>query len=96
MSVILFLTYIIPIIPLILTLDGLVSIWRTRSPQHVRHLANLANLSLNLEGKDFDGSEWTWTHQRSVHTRPFGRMLIVTGKKRSADEVEGGESEEED
>jgi len=87
----LFFTYIIPIIPFIVTLDGLVSIWRTRSPQHVRHLANLASLSLNLEGKDNDGAEWIWSHQRSIHTRPFGRMLIVTGKKGPVDEADGDE-----
>lgn len=77
-------TYVIPLLPCILVLDGLVSAWRTRTLQHVRHLAYLACLALSLEGSDQDCGQWKWAQQRGVHTRPFGRMNIITGRRTTA------------
>jgi hypothetical protein len=45
----LLLTYIVPLIPIVLVFDGLVSAWRTRSTEHLMHLANRAALGVNVE-----------------------------------------------
>lgn len=86
---ILFLTYIIPVVPFIIVLDGLISAWRTRTLSHIRHLAKLAALTLSLEGREKDGVGWRWTETRSVHTRPFGRMFAITGRKMPEGEQDG-------
>ncbi|OCF34743.1 hypothetical protein I316_03787 [Kwoniella heveanensis BCC8398] len=84
---ILFFTYIIPLIPLILVIDGWISVYRTRSTPHILHLANLASLSLALEGDD--EPHWKWEYGSSMHTWPFGRMSWVVGRKSAhADEIE--------
>lgn len=85
---VLFFTYVIPLIPLVMLFDGWVSAWRTRRPSQIKRLAALASLTLSLEGGDKDGdcgSEWKWEHGRSTHTRPCGRMLWITGKKRKVE-----------
>ncbi|WWC87825.1 uncharacterized protein L201_002717 [Kwoniella dendrophila CBS 6074] len=48
----LFFTYIIPIIPLVLIIDGWISCYRTRSISHILRLTNLACLTLQLENQD--------------------------------------------
>ncbi|ORY24396.1 hypothetical protein BCR39DRAFT_566630 [Naematelia encephala] len=73
-------TYIIPIIPAILIFDGLVSAWRTRSPQHIQYLAGLAAMTVQLEGGDKEG-EWKWESGGGVHTWPWGRMSYVIGRR---------------
>ncbi|WVQ83626.1 hypothetical protein IAT38_005767 [Cryptococcus sp. DSM 104549] len=99
-------TYLIPLIPLLLVLDGLISIYRTRTTPHILHLANLASLSLALEGEDKDdgGIDWVWEHGRKRHTWPFGRMTWIVGRRdrrcggaetEAETEVEGALSEVE-
>ncbi|ORX33676.1 hypothetical protein BD324DRAFT_610525 [Kockovaella imperatae] len=78
---ILILTYILPVLPFLMVFDGLVSAYRTRSLEHVRYLANLANLTLNLEGNDV--SEWSWNEGRRRHTWPSGKMYWIIGKRES-------------
>ncbi|WVQ94729.1 hypothetical protein IAU59_001809 [Kwoniella sp. CBS 9459] len=87
----LFFTYIIPLIPLILVIDGWISVYRTRSTPHILHLANLASLSLALEGDD--EPHWKWECGSDMHTWPFGRMSWVVGRKSALAEVEGVEGE---
>ncbi|KIR96365.1 hypothetical protein L804_06200 [Cryptococcus deuterogattii 2001/935-1] len=76
-------TYLIPLIPFILVLDGLISVYRTRSPSHILHLANLATLSLALEGEDkvIGDMDWKWEHGAERHTWPFGRLVWVIGRR---------------
>lgn len=76
-------TYLIPLIPFILVLDGLISVYRTRSPSHILHLANLANLSLALEGEDkvLGDMDWKWEHGAERHTWPFGQLVWVVGRR---------------
>lgn len=76
-------TYLIPLIPFVLVLDGLISVYRTRSPSHVLHLANLATLSLALEGEDkvTGDMDWKWEHGAERHTWPFGRLVWVVGRR---------------
>lgn len=90
----LFFTYVVPIIPFILVVDGLVSAWRTRSMEHVSptlrkgrllltlqvlHLANLASASLAMNNTDVP--EWTWECGRAQHTWPTGHMFWIVGRK---------------
>ncbi|WVO13320.1 hypothetical protein L204_100934 [Cryptococcus depauperatus] len=96
-------TYLVPLIPFMLVFDGLVSVYRTRSPKHILHLANLASLSLTLENefKDNEDMDWKWVYGSKRHTWPFGKMVWVVGRKRDAredgtvTETEGGYSEAE-
>lgn len=81
----LFFTYIIPIVPLILVLDGYVSAYRTRSLPHLMHLANLAAVKVSLErGKSAEGEEdveWLWESGTKKHTWPGGVMTWVIGRR---------------
>ena len=77
----LFFTYILPLIPFALTFDGLVSAYRTRPPEHVMHLANLASIRMSLEKEMAADEEWKWTWGYKRHTWPFGRMVWVIGRK---------------
>ena len=69
--------------------DGLVSAYRTRSLDHIKHLANLASVAVSLEGGDREGYEWRWREGRRVHTRPFGKLYWVIGKRERVGHVEG-------
>ncbi|KAL0242359.1 hypothetical protein I308_105988 [Cryptococcus tetragattii IND107] len=94
-------TYLIPLIPFILVLDGLISVYRTRSPSHILHLANLATLSLALEGEDkvIGDMDWKWEHGTERHTWPFGRLVWVVGRRDWSDNngnVTGTEAEAEE
>ncbi|WVR03893.1 hypothetical protein IAU60_000892 [Kwoniella sp. DSM 27419] len=93
----LFFTYVIPLIPLILVIDGWTSVYRTRPVSHVLHLANLASLSLQLEGED-KGLErdWKWEYGRERHTWPFGYMTWIVGRKRPSGGDEGDETDADD
>lgn len=84
----LFFTYIFPVIPFILTFDGLISAWRTRSFPHILHLADQAAMRVDLEGADGDHVEWKWEYGRGRHTWPFGEMFWVVGRSdRDSDEA---------
>ena len=81
-SGVLILTYIIPLIPFLMLFDGLVSAYRTRSLDHVQYLANLAGMTLSLEGSH-NVPEWTWTEGRRRHTWPSGFMYSIIGRRES-------------
>ncbi|WWC68690.1 uncharacterized protein I206_102624 [Kwoniella pini CBS 10737] len=53
LSILIF-TYIIPIIPLFLIIDGWISVYRTRSISHILRLTNLASLTIQLENQNFN------------------------------------------
>ncbi|WRT65650.1 uncharacterized protein IL334_002595 [Kwoniella shivajii] len=93
----LFFTYIIPLIPLVLVIDGWISVYRTRPVPHVLRLANLAALSLQLEGEDKgDDGEWKWEYGTRNHTWPWGKMLYIIGRKRRINGEENEETDSED
>jgi len=85
------LTYIFPIIPAIVTFDGLISAWRTRSYSHVLHLAELAAMRVNLEGGDKECIDWKWEHGSATHTWPWGKVDWIVGRRdRAGDETQEG------
>ncbi|WVW80087.1 hypothetical protein I302_102060 [Kwoniella bestiolae CBS 10118] len=92
---ILFFTYIIPLIPLTLLIDGSISVYRTRSISHILRLTNLASLTLQLENQD-DGSkedyEWDWEFGKRRHTWPWGEMIYIVGRKKRFDDGEDGDA----
>lgn len=76
-------TYLIPILPIIFVFDGLVSIWRSRTPDHLAHLATLASMAVGLEsglggagrdGREQSGEKSTYGRSRagSIRTRRSG------------------------
>lgn len=75
-------TYLIPIIPFVLVVDGYVSSWRTRSFDHVKHLVAQAEQQLRMDGKT--PPTWTWEHGSRTHTWPGGKMYWITGRKTSS------------
>ncbi|KAK8861538.1 hypothetical protein IAR55_002360 [Kwoniella newhampshirensis] len=94
----LFFTYIVPIIPLLLVLDGILSVYRSRSIPHLLRLVNLASLNFHLEGgggkEEFD---WKWEYGKKRHTWPFGQMVWVVGRRdRRGDRGGEGESESDE
>ncbi|KAL3421780.1 hypothetical protein PVAG01_05936 [Phlyctema vagabunda] len=68
----LFFTYIIPIIPFVLVVDGYISSLRTRSPEEVQALMKSC-------GAPCDG--WTIKSGQELHTWPTGYMTWVIGVK---------------
>lgn len=62
-------------------LDGLISAWRTRSLAHIKHLSQLASLTLTLEGREKEGQGWNWTEERYTHTWPFGTLIAIVGRR---------------
>jgi hypothetical protein len=68
----LFFTYIIPLIPLILVLDGYVSSLRTRTSEEIQSLMREC-------GAHVDG--WTVKSGAAQHTWPTGYMTYVIGVK---------------
>lgn len=69
----LFFTYIIPIIPAVLVLDGIVSSLRTRSPEEVQDLMKKCGASM-------DG--WTIKSGHEMHTFPTGYMTWFIAVKK--------------
>lgn len=77
----LFLTYIIPFLPFVFVFDGLISAYRTRTPRHISHLANLAAMDIAMEADKIELDEWKWEFGSRIHTFPGGRMSWVIGRK---------------
>ncbi|WWD16553.1 hypothetical protein CI109_100980 [Kwoniella shandongensis] len=94
----LFFTYIIPLIPLLLVLDGIMKVYRSRSIPHFLHLANLASLNFHLEGgKPEEDIDWKWEYGKKRHTWSLGTMVWVVGRRdRRNDRRGGGEGSESD
>jgi hypothetical protein len=68
----LFFTYIIPVLPFVLVVDGIVSSLRTRSAEEIQALMKQC-------GAANDG--WTVKSGREMHTFPTGYMTWVIGIK---------------
>ncbi|EIW66592.1 hypothetical protein TREMEDRAFT_34976 [Tremella mesenterica DSM 1558] len=86
-----FFTYIIPIIPFILTFDGLISCYRTYTPEHITHLACLASVDIahEMAVEDTDApDEWVWSSGKFRHTWPFGYGTWVIGRRPGGQELE--------
>jgi hypothetical protein len=80
----LLLTYGLPVLPFIFVFDGLVSAYRTRTPEHLSHLATLATMSASVASADRNGVgeiDWKWEFGTEMHTWPFGRMGWAVGRK---------------
>ncbi|KAJ9103047.1 hypothetical protein QFC20_004856 [Naganishia adeliensis] len=78
----LFFTYIVPIIPLILVLDGYVSAYRTRTFAHIKYLADRAAEDLEKQGKQPTGARpWVWEQGRAAHTAGIGKMYYIVGRR---------------
>ena len=60
----LFFTYLVPIIPLVMTFDGYVSSLRTRTPEEI--------MEMMPKGEDVKG--WKFRSGSACHTYPFGDM----------------------
>lgn len=69
----LFFTYIIPIIPFVVVIDGYISALRTRTPEEVLALWKRAN------GDDLKG--WKIMSGKECHTKPIGYMTWIIGVK---------------
>ncbi|OCL03169.1 hypothetical protein AOQ84DRAFT_357031 [Glonium stellatum] len=86
-------TYVCPILPVVLTWDGIVSCLRTREFEEVMRLVqeNTGPLVITTEVQD-DGvhikrcntAEWVFEGGRRRHTFPFGYLNWVTGRKVSS------------
>ena len=69
----LFFTYIIPIIPVVLVFDGIISSLRTRSPKEVQALMKKC-------GAEYDG--WTVKSGHEQHTFPTGYLTWLIAVKK--------------
>jgi hypothetical protein len=69
----LFFTYIIPVIPIVVVFDGLVSSLRTRSAEEVQAL--MKDCGANADG-------WIIKSGEEQHTWPIGHMSWVIGLKK--------------
>ncbi|KAF2432000.1 hypothetical protein EJ08DRAFT_586122 [Tothia fuscella] len=87
----LFLTYIVPVVPFIVTFDGLVSCLRTRSFEEVMKLVGSEGndkritSTIDEDGKEIQKAErgqWVFTGTSEVHTWPFGYTNWVVGYKK--------------
>ncbi|KAG9242837.1 hypothetical protein BJ878DRAFT_513548 [Calycina marina] len=69
----LFFTYIIPIIPLVVVWDGLISSLRTRTPDEIEHL---------MKNCGADSAGWTIQSGHEQHTWPTGYMFWFIASKK--------------
>ncbi|KAL8831295.1 MAG: hypothetical protein Q9191_000951 [Dirinaria sp. TL-2023a] len=70
----LFWTYVIPIVPLVVVLDGLVSAVRTRSGDEIMALMRKGRMEKEMRG-------WRFERGRSMHTWPTGQLIYFVGVK---------------
>jgi hypothetical protein len=84
----LFWTYIIPIVPFILSFDGVISAYRTYTFPHLTHLANAASVAVSLESAGKEEVDWRWEEGERVHTWPIGKIRWIVGRRdRRGDEA---------
>jgi hypothetical protein len=85
-------TYVIPVIPCIVTFDGWVSCLRTRSFEEIMALvakddgASGISSTIDEEGRNFQQAkrkDWVFKAMHQVHTWPLGYMNWVVGYKKS-------------
>lgn len=73
----LFFTYLVPLVPIVIQFDGLMSMLRTRTPQEVQDL-----LKSQVPAEEL--AQWTFRHGEELHTWPFGWLSwIICYKHRS-------------
>jgi hypothetical protein len=72
----LFLSGIIPVVPAVVVIDGLVSCLRTRTEEEINHLLRRAAADVN-GGLD----SWTFEAGKEVHSSPFGKLSYFIGTK---------------
>ena len=70
-------TYLLPVIPLVVSFDGMVSSLRTRTGEEVKVMVDRV-----LSEKE-DVGEWDVIWGTEWHTWPIGEMSWVVGLKRS-------------
>ena len=70
----LFWTYVIPIIPLVVVLDGLISAVRTRSGEEITALMTKGKMEKDMQG-------WRFEAGRRMHTWPTGQLIYFVGVK---------------
>lgn len=87
-------TYLCPIVPFIVVFDGYVSSLRTRTPEEVKQLLDIAakrvakRLKVDGHGEDVGGEvflkQWKFRSGSEMHTPPIGTMSwIVCTKEHS-------------
>lgn len=69
----LFFTYMIPLLSLLISFDGLVSTMRCRTPEEIRAL---------LDGPDFDLSDWEFRSGHRMLFEPFVHIYYYIGVKK--------------
>lgn len=69
----LFFTYVIPIVPFVVVVDGYTSSVRTRTPKEVQAL---------MDECGADSRDWIIKSGEEVHTFPTGYMTWVIGTKK--------------
>jgi hypothetical protein len=75
----LFLTYVVPIVPLFFAWDGYVSCIRTRSPKEIKDLITAE------ERRGLNKSDWTFHHGETKVLPPFGNLYWFVGVKNNRD-----------
>lgn len=70
---ILFFTYVIPLVPIYYAIDGLASCFRTRTPEETWRLLP--------DEKEVDLSGWKFESGRALVLPPFGTMYWYSGVK---------------
>lgn len=70
----LFWTYVIPIVPLVVVLDGLISAVRTRSGEEIMALMMKGEMEKEMQG-------WRFEDGRRMHTWPTGQLIYFIGVK---------------
>jgi hypothetical protein len=76
-------TYLIPLIPIVVVFDGIISSLRTRTPEEVRELLrrNVGEDRLRREG-------WTFRNGSEMHTTPVGWLDWIVCTKEGGKIVE--------
>ena len=69
----LFFTYVIPIVPFVVVVDGYTSCLRTRERSEIEDL---------VEGLGTEKNDWELRSGRSVHTWPIGELVWLIGTKK--------------
>lgn len=78
--VLLFFTYVLPIVPFVVVFDGWMSSLRARTPGEVMALVERAKREPGTEAGL--GEDWEWESGRECHTWPIGYTTYVVGRKK--------------
>ena len=81
----LFLVYVLPVVPLVNTFDGLVSCLRTRNFREVMSLIGAKEKGTEIGGnapKLAETSGWIFQSTYEMHSYPVGYMSWITGRRK--------------